>query len=508
MIHHFRHALAPLSMVCIILVMLVHLLTLARHPPTFIDEPWYANAAWNWMQTGTNFASMDHGTPYQVGSGWWPYLGNLPWVASFAAFGLGLFQARLVSWLFGLLLIVLTAWVGRRSFGMLSGALAALLLALSAPFTQASHYIRPDIMLAVAVMAAFGVAHKALTEDRWWPHLLAGGLLGFGLDIHQNAALFGLGLIAMYAARYGRRIFRQRGTWLCAAGGLAGIIYYLAAHILPNPTAYSALMGFVATTTDRPPIFTLDPVLWIKALVHEIGRYHFFENTLDFVLIGASFAFLAVRRERSDRLLLAFLAASFAGFVLIAGNKNDIYAVLFYPFFLLMVAETLVSLLRAGSGLEPRRVFVGALVLLVLAGSGIRFARPLVQNRDYDYYAVTDRIRAVAPAGSRIMGTPFWWLGLADYDYRSSLSLTYYHHFAGYTLDEGLQALKPDIVIIDPLLRGMRVNQEEFPQEHGFQIYNLPNAAFERFLAERGTKVKEFSDPWHGRFEIYAIRWD
>jgi 4-amino-4-deoxy-L-arabinose transferase-like glycosyltransferase len=476
-----------------------HLAFLTRYPVVFIDEPWYANAQWSWLRAGTSFNSMNFD---------WPCLGNLPWVASFAMFGLGLFQARLVSWCFGLLLLLATVWVGRRSYGLLTGGLAALLLSLSPAYTQASHYVRPDIMLAVVVMVAFGLAHKALTEERWWTHLLAGLLLGVALDIHQNAALFGLGLVAMYWVTYRRHMFRRRGTWLCAVGGLLGIGYYLAVHVLPNPEGYALFMRFSLSTTNQPPIRTLSLMSWIAAAAHEVGRYHFFQNSLDFALIGAGIAYLSARRSRNDRLLVVFVAVTFVAFVLFIGNKDDIYAVLFYPFLMLMVAETLVALIRSECGLDPRRVFAGSLLLMLLVSSGIRFARPLVQNRGYDYCAVTERIRSVTPPGARVMGLPFWWLGLADYDYRSSMNLTYYHYLNGYSLTEGLQVIRPDVIIIDDLLRGMLGDRDGFPPGPGFSVYDLPGREFWRFMSQHGRKLLEFTDPWHGRLEIYAVDWE
>jgi 4-amino-4-deoxy-L-arabinose transferase-like glycosyltransferase len=497
----------------IILVLVVHLVFLTHYPPVFFDEPMYANAAWNWLTTGANFDSMRGGTLDQFGtSTGWPYLGNLPWVASFAMFGLGLFQARLVSWCFGLLLLLATVWVGRRNYSLLTGALAALLLALSPAYTQASHYVRPDIMLAVVVMVVFGLAHKALTEERWWAHLLAGLLLGVALDIHQNASLFGLGLVAMYYVTYGRQMFRRRGTWLCAVGGLVGIGYYVAVQLFPDPGAYLNAIRIGSATVNQPPLLTLNPADLVVSAIREVDRYHFFENNLDFALIGAGIALLMVRRARSDRLLLSFVAAAFAGFVLFAGNKNDIYAVLFYPVFMLMVAEALLTLIRSERGLDLRRVFAGGLLLMLLVYSGKRFARPLVQNRAYNYYAITEQIRRVSPPGARIMGLPYWWLGLADYDYRSSLNLTYYHHLNGFTLTEGLQAIHPDIIIMDYVQQSF-LRSEGYFQLQGFavgqghEMYYLPAGEFNQFLAQRGRRLIEFTDPWHGQFEVYAVDW-
>jgi len=154
------------------------------------------------------------------------------------------------------------------------------------------------------------------------------------------------------------------------------------------------------------------------------------------------------------------------------------------------------------------RVFVLTVLALFIVSSAIHYFRPALSNRNYNYYAVTDEIRPVIPPGARVLGLPNWYLGLADYDYRSSLGLTYYHIYNNYSLTEGLEAIRPDYMIVDSALQGLLVDEGYFPPGPAFEIYKLPRQELEAFLAERGTKVKEFTNPWHGTFEIYKIRWD
>jgi 4-amino-4-deoxy-L-arabinose transferase-like glycosyltransferase len=502
--------LVILAATATILVMVLYLPFLTRYPPLFIDESWNANTAWNWLQTGTNFDTIHAGTLDQYGYAWmrWPFLGNAPWLASFAIFGLGLFQARLVSWVFGVSLLLATVAAGRRNYSAITGALGALLLCVSSPFLQASHYVRPDSMLASNVMLAFFVALVALEKDHWWAHMLAGLLIGLSANIHFNGLMFALALVAMYLVAYRSKMLRKRGTWLCAVGGLLGILSYVAIHILPNPPAYLAIHSLPMASSHIPPLRSLSLTALLDSVRREVGRYHFYDFSLDFALIGASIAYLTVRRSKADRLLLAYVGAAFIGFVLFVGNKHEYYAILFYPFLLLMVAETLVSLFRAGKGVLPQRAFAMGLAGLMLVSSAFHLARPIAQHRDYDYYSVTDKIRTVIPKGARVMAPPEWWLGLADYDYRSSLNLTFYHFQNGYSLTEGLEADRPDVLIVDTRWRSLLVDEGYYPQGQGFGMYKLPRSEFADFLNRRGEKLLEFTDPWHGRFEIYAVHWD
>lgn len=495
--------------IAVVLIEIVHFVFLTSYPPVFIDEIWNANTAWTWLQTGVNFDAIHAGTLDQSGYEWlrWPILGNAPWLISFALFGLGLFQLRLVSWIAGVCLLIATLVAGRRSYGLLTGVLAALLLALSLPFLQASHYARWDITIAALAMTAYALALVALAENKWQAHIAAALLLGLSLDIHLNGILFAPSLAALYLAVYQKKFLLRSGAWLAALGGLLGIAYFVAVTILPNPEAYMAQFSFSYAFTHKLPIGNLNPMDLLASLRAEIGRYHFFDNSLDFALIGASLVYLLVRRSQADRLLLLFTGVAFLNFVLFVGNKHDVYAILLYPFFMLMVAETMSSLIREVQAGHKQRIFTGALLGLLLLNSVAHVARPLVAYRTYNYTAITDRLRTYLPPDARVMGRPEWWLGLAEYDYRSNLNLTYYHFQNGYTIAEAFAAVQPDYLIIDAKWRQQLVDDANaYPTEPGFDVYNLPRREFNDFLAQHGQYVSGFYDSVHGFLEIWVLR--
>jgi len=486
------------------------LLTLTVYPSVFIDEPWYSNAAWNFVTRGVNFDSMFTGSLDQWPAYWvrWPVIGNLPLATAFAIGGLGLFQARLTSWILGLLLLALVFGLGRRLYSTVTGALATTLLATSPVFLQASHYARVDIFLACATTAALYLFVIGIREKKRWMLFAAGLVIGLSVDIHLNGALFAVSLAALFILVHGRNVWRARDTWYFAAGAVLALLYYLGVHVAPNPTTYYEISRGWQGSMMRPPLATLSAAVILQSLRDEIGRYHFYEHGLDFALIGASILFCVARGTLADRMLVMLVGVTFLLFVLGVQGKHDIYAILFYPFLLLLVAETFVSLLREGRRREPQRLFTAALLTLFLINSAVHVARPIAANRGYDYYDVTNRFRNVIPAGARVAGLPHWWLGLADYDYRSIMSLTYYHFFNGYTLDQGLEAMRPQYVIVDAGLKGLLMDQAGFTSRPGFSMYDLPRGEFDSFLARRGRKIDEFVNPWHGLFEVYEIHWN
>lgn len=497
-------------MTVIIVGMLAHLLTLTIHPRVFIDEAWISNASWTWLTTGVNFDSMHAGVLDQFGYEWLNrfFVGQAPYVISFGLFGLGLFQARLVAWFFGAVLLFSTVMAARRLHGLTVGLLAAVFLMLSLPFLQASRW-RQDIMLTAFVMLAFWLALMALQDGKLWAHFLAGFLLGVGLDVHQSATLFIPALAALYLFYYGKAVLVRRGTWAVGIGGAVGLAIFAAIHLLPSPETYSKLMSFHVASGGQAELPVTHPTSLIASLIGELGRYGFRRNPVDLVLIGIAGLWMLKRRTRADVLLLVFAAVGFADFVLFSGNKTNLYAIHMYPFFMLMVAVLFVSLLRYATRVDRSRWvrFVSIAGLVLYAGYGtFRLAQTISTTQGYDYYSITNQIRAVLPPQARVMGMPMWWFGLADYDYRSSLSLRYYEFYNDYDVNEALEVMHPDYIIFDEV-QSVVLAAEGETLPPGLAGYAVPEEPFLAFLEERGERILAFEDPYHGNFEIYAIDW-
>jgi hypothetical protein len=147
------------------------------------------------------------------------------------------------------------------------------------------------------------------------------------------------------------------------------------------------------------------------------------------------------------------------------------------------------------------------LIGLFIFSGVFRLARVVNDNSNYNYYTISDQIKAVISPEDKVMGLPNWWLGFSDYNYQSSMGLTYLHWIEGASLQEGLEKLKPDIIILDTGLRGLLVNEGYYNPE-GFEFFKLPRKEFLNFLSTHGEIMMDFSNPWHGRFEVYKISWN
>lgn len=491
----------------IILIMGVHLLSLTSYPQAFIDEGWLANTSWSWLKTGVVFDKIHAGPLDQFGYEWVTdnFLAQLPYTLVYQILGVGLFQTRLVAWLFGVVLLFTTIQVGRHLYSLNTGLLAALLLSLSPPFLESSR-IRQDIVLAAMIMTSFWLALYGLKNEKLWAHFLAGLIVGLGFDVQQSAIIFIPPLAAIYLVAYGKRVFVKPATWIVGIGGALGLAYYVITHILPNYAVYSKLMSFYFVSDADARIPLTNPDILVDSVIREISRYRFRSSPFDLAMIILGGVFLFKRRSKSDVLLLTFTIGAYLSFALLSSNKTPLYAINLYPFFMLVVAAGLID---AVSGWPIKNLArVTSILLIVFAGYRVyQTAARLYDGRDYDYYAITKPLRDLIPSDKRVMGMPTWWFGFTEYDYSSSLNITYYRFFNDYNVSQALETLRPDYLIVDDAQRAVLVDDEQvLPQ--GMNVYRVSRTEFETFLNTHTELVWESSTPWNNNLQLYRVNWD
>jgi 4-amino-4-deoxy-L-arabinose transferase-like glycosyltransferase len=489
--------------VLIVILLAFHFKILTRYPAVFIDESWNANAAWNWLRTGVNFDPIHAGTLDQVGYEWLrrPNLGTLPWVLAFKAAGLGLFQARLVSYIFGILLLATVILVGDRSHKVATGYLAALFVALSTPFLVSAHYARQEIFLITVIMFLLALSIWAFEHNRLWPHFLLGLGLGIATDIHQNAILFFLGFFSLYLSAYKLQVLRRRELWLWVAGVVVGVTYYLGVHVFPNPSAYFFYLDLSTDNSYTPPILSMDVSVLLQSVRGEIARFQFYENSLDFALVAASVVFVAFRRQKYDWAYLGFLISTFASFALIQKSKVYFYDILVYPFYLILIAESLASLVFDAQAKRLQRVFALSLTLAFVINGARHVVRQADDNRNYEYYSITNQIRSALRPNERILAVPTWWLGLTDYDYKSAYMLSQYYYFNDLSLEEGMKRISPTVLIVDQAFWTLF----ESPENASERLRTLPLSQAERFIACCTEELLSINSPQHGNIIVYRV---
>jgi hypothetical protein len=268
--------------------------------------------------------------------------------------GVGVFQARLTSLLWGGVLLLVVYWLGRRYWNRSAGLAAAALLAVSNPFLVSTHTLRPDIQVVTMVLGALLLAERSLDPGvrfRLLLVFLAGLLLGLVVDTHPNGAAFFPLVALVFPLRQGwRRFLRERPVWIFGLGMVAAALYYVAVRILPDPSGFQAGLGYwVGVDKALPVAGSGGSGLLGKLqtmLTAEVDRYrdYFGEEPQELALIVLGLIgglWMAIRGSYPARVILLGLAFAALFFTVAISTKSKYYMLLPYPLYLLLVARVL-----------------------------------------------------------------------------------------------------------------------------------------------------------------------
>lgn len=480
-------------------------LTLLRRPAPFVDEAWNASRALGLLRTGRAFGDLDAGV-FERFDGYWtyfPWLGTAIHASAIWAFGLSLFSVRLVSLVFGLALLVAVFAIGNRLGGVRQGLTVVLLTALSQAYLLTSHLARHDIIVAALGFGAVALYFTDEARGFSIKSVLSGLTVGLALDIHPNAVIFGPTVAALYLLDHGWAFLREKRFWGFVAGGMAGVAYFAAIHVLPYPRTYALLSSTFAGAWHQPPLFTLNPGVWLESFLRLLGLIAWGEDFRILLLVGAILLVL-LRRSSSDRRQLVLFGALFFSFAAIILFKQTWYVILVSPAADLLIANLLIGIAE----LRARALLWSILAWLVVLGSAVyTVPRLITSDAMLDFTATLSQVRAAIPPGKTVMGLQEYWWGLQGQPYLSWEQLSYYQHFTpGTGLADAFQALRPDYLVLDQrIVVAVADNPKEVRQF--FQFLFEPKSDLDRFLSQHARLVSTFHSTIYGDVRIYRIDW-
>jgi hypothetical protein len=478
----------------IVVYLLANVPFLTAWPAVNGDEGREMNAFWVHSGADPSARTMDpifvHDPLYKGG------LQGLTTAISFRLFGLGLFQGRVVSLLWGGLLLWATFLAGRRLYGPAAGGIAVLFLAMSLPFLISSHIVRPDIVVATLVVFALYCALRGLQDGgRIW-HLLAGLSLGFSLDVHPNTLAF-MPLVGFcYVAQLGRRAFAAPASWLFVGGIAVGALYYVAVRVLPDPANFAAAFGYWIGVDKQPPLVARRGPNPIEA---ELGRWtsYFGSRQIELAVyaIGAAWALARMVRARRVEPVLLGLVAALAVFTVLVSSKAEFYLILFFPLLALMLGGAIGEMLAR---LDGSRVVASALVVvLALAATGFddnfsEMTEAAANFRDRDYGVLSRQLREQIPAGSRVVAPPIFWPGLATpphhVEYVDFFVWERLRREQNVSWPDFLRRVGPDFVVLDSKTKYEASRSDE------------------RFLEQHADLVAQYRHVAYTRVEVWKMR--
>ncbi|MFC1770000.1 ArnT family glycosyltransferase [Nitrospirota bacterium] len=415
------------------LLVLIYALTTLPYLTTFPpvdnvgDESWMINIAWNILDHGTPVASMHVGTPVAESPSivtTWIYSGIL--AGTIGLFGHSVESGRMISFLCGLLVMLMLYKFGREVGGRKTGLLSTLFLSTCIAFSWHSREARPEMMLLLFLTVTIYTFYRATIEPeqsvKW---LFVSGLVAtLSVQVHPNGAIYAISILMLYPVYLWDRIFTR--STLALLGGLgSGLLIWVIFNYIP----YSNAAFETVHSKYLPPFMTLEFMHFLERLAVYtfgsigLGNFKFmaakYHSELPHWLVYISYSvviasLIFTKRRKCIMFLISFLVIPLVLAHSISGQWNFFHNSAFLSMFFLTLAFAVVSLAEL-----PRKEWQGLAIIGVVAIAFMSIGTWDIMSRNlhmsqYNYKELTSEINEHIPEGATVMGSSHFYFAFMD----------------------------------------------------------------------------------------------
>ena len=514
---------------CSVLFLALSLDHLGVFPAVGEDEPWIAAAPYKLATQGVYGSDLFAGY-YGVDRHNYQHLPLYPLLQAglFTLIGVGVFEMRLLSVLFGLALIFVVYLVGSRIADWRVGALAVVLMMVLriAPGGDSTGILlldrarinRYDIAVPVFGLLAFGAFVHGRSSQRPSWYFATGLLTGLASLSHLFGAFWlPLFLALPFAGRSGVAPTRAA---LLVLSGFALLWLPVLAYIASGWTDFVGQMRFVSERLEifNPSFYRSNalhgpgPISagWLVTVIRDLplarpGAWTVIAGVPMALLVAAWTARRDPDRYGSAGMFAFVCLAQLLMFVALLRVKTINYMIGLWPLAALLLAWLGIWLWdRQRSSL---RIVMVVLFALILGEGSLRIAHAATAARHTaSYERYTSVIARCIPAGSRVLGLQHYWLGLRQYDYRTwlvAMNLTLPRYYSeAMPLDAALDQVAPDVILIDRIMAAHFERARD--PDHAFHDRRR---AFDAFMLRRDARlVCTIPDTTYGTMNVYHVK--
>lgn len=482
-VRHWQAAVLSL----LVFIQAVSILTLENYPDMHIsDEGWGASVGWTFAQERIMYSGVNQGV-FGVPERFVPVANVLPgyW---FEAAGVGLFQARLLSFFGGILFLAAMYVAAHRLYRDRDTALfATLAVAVTYPFLLNNHYFRLEAYLGTAMALSLYLYLRAETAPRLG--ILSGFVLASAVELHQNAIFLCMGsglflvLWAIYRRRHHQPLLQSRDLYF-VLGGILGSLLFVGFHILPDPGAFIEQLG--NSTQYRQEVYSADNYdEWgpLRVVVRILKTYK--EVSPVEMVVVLAIVTLALRRN-PERVLLLVMACILLMFTIFAPTYHDYYLIYLSPFLGLMLAGIVKEWIRSH---QAAALVVCLAVLMPMAWIMFKADHKAKNAR---LLSAFDHVAATLDADERVAAPQIFFFVTPNNPNLMALFMPRYAYMTDENVDKSTVWGKyhPDVFI----LYGPEEDQwgEIYRDQEGFVVteqYDDPNLPYDVIVYRRPTKA-------------------
>jgi len=438
----------------IFLVYLIwHFIYLDKFLKVGIDDAWDCEPAWHFLKTGIfampSFKGIYGLEHYENRFGRIFIFAQLPFLA---IFGPQPISIRISALLSGLLLLWMTYILGKYIYNEKIASLGTLLLAISGMFTVATHYGRPDTMLAFFVILALYTYLRAKEKNSLILFFLSGLVSTISLDVHLNGIMLFLTLGLLFLVEYRLKVLKSKNFWIWVTGALLGCLWWICLHILPNPKLFFDQWSGVVLGFFGSPILRTKNIL--ELLSKEIDRYSTWywgttahRNMFELIVIISALVFVIFKKNKTvaEKNIIFVIFSFLILFMFIVSSRTSWYLIYLYPFFMLSIVDMSLNW-RILKGLNMR--FLIPLMVIFYLSNIFAWS---IKYRDADFKAYMESIKKYVPEKTLVIGSMELWHGFVEY----AKEFSSIHNYGAYetvykmSFPEYVNYWKSDYIILD-----------------------------------------------------------
>ncbi len=193
-----------------IIYIIVYFFNLDKYPRIWYDEALFTNPAYTLLQKGTFGTALLQGwNNIENNTFWMPPISLLLYYPSFKLFGFGIFQARAVSVLLGLVSLVFTYKIAERLYNEKVAVFSSVLLMFNPVNFWINREVRPEAALVAFLLIAIYSFIIAQSSNLKKYYFLSGIFASLGLLSHPNGlhGIIAITLIMLIKKIYDRRLW-------------------------------------------------------------------------------------------------------------------------------------------------------------------------------------------------------------------------------------------------------------------------------------------------------------
>lgn len=401
-----------------LIFLILQLIVIEKYGP-FLAEGWFSDIAYHLNTEYKGLMAKD--IPY--GAGWSTGIGRLFILihhVSYKVLGVGLFQARFVTFVSGAILLVLLYRWTRKHISSEVATLSTFLLASSPLFCLSLPDARQDVMHCLFAFMSFYFISSAVFNDKSINYFLAGLFSALSVDISYRGIEIVMAVYIFYCIFLGKEIFSKRSL-LLLSGSFVSAIYWISINVLPIGME-NFMTYHLAYASNDGGTFSIETLLSevkrFLSLLSGPAKYFLSVEFIYLAILSIIFHKYRLKYKNISKVMLAWFIICFIimSFVEKATLRSPL--LMYYP----------ILCVFSGIGLhelsKQRKVLAYVtFVMIVLFVTSFQFSRfALISYHKYikhdsDMKGYFERLRSSVDISKGIIGSTEYWYAFPNAQY-------------------------------------------------------------------------------------------